>query len=44
MPGYGGTPQMNMAMERGETEGVAALDWEAIKAQMSPWIADTRLK
>ena len=24
VPGYGSTPQMNQAMERGETEGVAA--------------------
>jgi tripartite-type tricarboxylate transporter receptor subunit TctC len=44
VPGYGSTPQMNMAMERGETEGVAALGWEAVKAQMSPWIADSKIK
>jgi tripartite-type tricarboxylate transporter receptor subunit TctC len=44
VPGYGSTPQMNMAMERGETEGVGALGWEAVKAQMSPWLADRKIK
>ena len=28
VPGYGSTPQMNQAMERGETQGVAALGWD----------------
>jgi tripartite-type tricarboxylate transporter receptor subunit TctC len=42
--GYESTPQMNQAMERGETEGVAALGWEAVKAQMSPWLADGKIK
>ena len=38
------TPQMNMAMERGETEGVGALGWEAVKARMTPWIKDKKIK
>jgi tripartite-type tricarboxylate transporter receptor subunit TctC len=42
--GYESTPLMNQAMERGETEGVAALGWEAVKAQMSPWLADRKIK
>jgi tripartite-type tricarboxylate transporter receptor subunit TctC len=44
VPGYGSTPQMNMAMERGETEGVGALGWEAVKAQMTPWMKDKKIK
>ena len=37
VPGYGSTPLMNQAMERGETQGVAALGWEAVKAQLCPF-------
>jgi len=42
--GYESTPQMNQAMERGETEGVAALGWNAIRAQQPQWIADGKIK
>ena len=42
--GYQSTPLMNQAMERGETEGVGALGWEAVKAQMTPWIKDKQIK
>jgi len=42
--GYESTPLMNQAMERGETEGVAALGWEAVKAQMAQWLADKKIK
>jgi tripartite-type tricarboxylate transporter receptor subunit TctC len=42
--GYESTPQMNQAMERGETEGVAALGWNALLAQGSQWLADKKLK
>jgi tripartite-type tricarboxylate transporter receptor subunit TctC len=42
--GYESTPQVNQAMERGETEGVGALGWEAVKVQMSAWIADNKIK
>ena len=42
--GYESTPQMNQAMERGETEGVGALGWEAVKAQMSQWMKDGKIK
>ena len=40
VPGYGSTPLMNQAMERGETQGVAALGWEAVKAQLAHFLAD----
>jgi len=44
VPGYGSTPLMNEAMERGETQGVAALGWEAVKAQLSHFLADKEVK
>ena len=44
VPGYGSTPLMNQAMERGETQGVAALGWEAAKAQLSHFLADGEVK
>ena len=44
VPGYASTPLMNEAMERGETEGVAALGWEAVKAQLSHFLADKEVK
>jgi tripartite-type tricarboxylate transporter receptor subunit TctC len=44
VPGYGSTPQLNQAMERGETEGVGALGLAAVKAQMSPWLAAGTIK
>ncbi len=42
--GYESTPQMNQAMERGETEGVSALGWNAVKAQVPQWIKDKKIK
>jgi tripartite-type tricarboxylate transporter receptor subunit TctC len=42
--GYESTPQMNQAMERGETEGVAALGLNAIKSQQPQWLADGKIK
>ncbi|MGH6670993.1 MAG: Bug family tripartite tricarboxylate transporter substrate binding protein [Xanthobacteraceae bacterium] len=44
VPGYGSTPLMNEAMERGETQGVAALGWEAVKAQLSQFLAEKKVK
>ncbi len=44
VPGYGSTPLMNEAMERGETQGVAALGWEAVKAQLAHFLADKDVK
>jgi tripartite-type tricarboxylate transporter receptor subunit TctC len=43
VPGYGSTPQLNQAMERGETQGVGALGWAALKAQVPQWIADKKI-
>jgi tripartite-type tricarboxylate transporter receptor subunit TctC len=44
VPGYGSTPQLNTAMERGETQGVGALGWAAVKAQVPQWIAQNKIK
>ena len=44
VPGYGSTPLMNEAMERGEIQGVAALGWEAVKTQLSHFLADKEVK
>jgi tripartite-type tricarboxylate transporter receptor subunit TctC len=44
VPGYGSTPLMNEAMQRGETQGVAALGWEAVKAQLSHFLRDKEVK
>jgi tripartite-type tricarboxylate transporter receptor subunit TctC len=44
VPGYGSTPQMNEAMERGETEGVAGLGWSAVLTQISPFLRDKKIK
>jgi tripartite-type tricarboxylate transporter receptor subunit TctC len=42
--GYGSTPLMNQAMERGEIEGVAGLGWSSVLQQMSPWLKDNKVK
>jgi tripartite-type tricarboxylate transporter receptor subunit TctC len=44
VPGYRSTPQLNQAMERGETEGVGALGWAAVKAQVPQWITQKKIK
>jgi len=44
VPGYSSTPQLNQAMERGETEGVGALGLAAVKAQVPQWLADGKIK
>src|SRR5213595_1469627 len=31
--GYGGTPQINLAIERGEVQGMGGLGWASVKAQ-----------
>jgi tripartite-type tricarboxylate transporter receptor subunit TctC len=42
--GYESTPQINVAMERGEIEGNAALGWASLKTQSSQWIADKKIR
>jgi len=44
VPGYGSTPQMNEALERGEVEGIAGFGWFALNAQAPQWVRDGRIK
>jgi tripartite-type tricarboxylate transporter receptor subunit TctC len=44
VPGYASTPQMNEAVERGETEGVVGFGWFALNAQVPQWIAEDKIK
>jgi tripartite-type tricarboxylate transporter receptor subunit TctC len=41
--GYKGPPQLFLAMERGEIEGVCGLDWSALKSQQPEWLRDKKL-
>jgi tripartite-type tricarboxylate transporter receptor subunit TctC len=43
VPGYISTPQMNQAIERGETEGVIGFGWFALNAQVPQWIAEKKI-
>jgi tripartite-type tricarboxylate transporter receptor subunit TctC len=42
--GYGGTPQIHLAMERGEIEGNGASAYTTIKALNGDWIKDKKIK
>jgi len=42
--GYGGTPQIHLAMERGEIEGNGASAWTTLKALNADWIKDKKVK
>jgi len=42
--GYPGTPQINLAIERGEVQGMGGLGWASIRAQTPHWISDKKIK
>ena len=42
--GYQGTPQINLAIERGEVQGMGGLGWASVKAQTPHWIAEKKIK
>jgi tripartite-type tricarboxylate transporter receptor subunit TctC len=44
VPGYGSTPLMNEALERGEIEGVVGFGWFALNAQAGQLIAQKKIK
>lgn len=44
VPGYGSTPLMNEALERGEIEGVVGFGWFALNAQAGQLIAQNKIK
>ncbi len=41
--GYRGTPDMGLAMERGEIDGVCGWDWSSFKSQKPDWLRDNRV-
>jgi tripartite-type tricarboxylate transporter receptor subunit TctC len=42
--GYPGSAEINLAIERGELDGVASWCWTCAKAQKPHWIADNKLR
>ena len=40
--GYPGTPDMALAMERGEIDGVCGWDWSSFKSQKPEWLRDNK--
>ncbi len=42
--GYQGTPQINLAIERGEVQGMGGLGWASVKAQTPHWISEKKIK
>lgn len=43
VPGYRGTPDMALAMERGEIDGVCGWDWSSFKSQKPDWVRDGKV-
>jgi tripartite-type tricarboxylate transporter receptor subunit TctC len=43
VPGYKGTRDITLAMERGEVDGVCGFDWASLRSQKSDWIRDNKL-
>jgi len=41
--GYDSTPQINVAIERGELEGNGGIGWQSVKTQTPEWIADRKI-
>jgi tripartite-type tricarboxylate transporter receptor subunit TctC len=41
--GYDSTPQINVAMERGEVEGIGGIGWQSVKTTIPQWIAEKKL-
>src|ERR1043166_2757306 len=41
--GYKGPPELFIAMERGEIDGVCGLDWTALKSQQPDWLKEKKL-
>ena len=43
VPGYRGTPDIALAIERGELDGVCGWDWSSFKAQKPDWLRDNKV-
>src|SRR6202790_529794 len=41
--GYDSTPQINVAIERGELEGIGGIGWQSVKTQAPQWIAEKKI-
>jgi tripartite-type tricarboxylate transporter receptor subunit TctC len=41
--GYRGTPDMALALERGEIDGVCGWDWSSFKSQKPDWLRDNKV-
>src|SRR5262249_22450054 len=41
--GYKGPPDLFIAMERGEIDGVCGIDWSALKSQQPDWLKEKKL-
>jgi tripartite-type tricarboxylate transporter receptor subunit TctC len=41
--GYDSTPQINVAIERGELEGNGGIGWQSVKTQTPQWISDKKI-
>jgi tripartite-type tricarboxylate transporter receptor subunit TctC len=44
VPGYEGTAQINIAMERGEVHGNAGIGWVSVKAQSLAWLDEGKIR
>jgi tripartite-type tricarboxylate transporter receptor subunit TctC len=44
VPGYEGTAQINIAMERGEVHGNAGIGWVSVKTQSLAWLNEGKIK
>lgn len=42
--GYPGTPQINLAIERGEVAGMGGIGWASVKALTPGWIAERKIR
>ena len=42
VPGYRGTPEIALAMERGEIDGICGWDWSSFKSQKPDWLRDNK--
>jgi tripartite-type tricarboxylate transporter receptor subunit TctC len=42
--GYQGTPQINLAIERGEIQGTAGVGWASVKALTQNWIDEKKIR
>jgi tripartite-type tricarboxylate transporter receptor subunit TctC len=43
VPGYPGTNEITLAMERGEVDGLCGLSWSTIKTRHLPWLKEKKI-